>query len=214
MITIIDNYDSFTYNLVHYFGDLGIEARVYRNDEMTAAAVIAEKPEAIVLSPGPCTPNEAGICLDLIKKNKGRIPLLGVCLGHQSIGQAFGGHVIRAPILMHGKMSNIYHEGTSLFQGLPDGFEATRYHSLIVEAGTLPSCLSVTARTSDGLIMALEHRSQPTFGVQFHPESIASAHGHAILANFLTLAGIVWSPRKKGLMLPNDAQVPARAAVA
>ncbi len=214
MITIIDNYDSFTYNLVHYFGDLGIEARVYRNDEMTAAAVIAEKPEAIVLSPGPCTPNEAGICLDLIKKNKGRIPLLGVCLGHQSIGQAFGGRVIRAPILMHGKMSNLYHEGTSLFQGLPNGFEATRYHSLIVEAETLPSCLAVTARTSDGLIMALEHRSQPTFGVQFHPESIASAYGHAILANFLTLAGIAWAPRKKDLVLPNAAQTPARAAVA
>jgi anthranilate synthase component 2 len=203
MITIIDNYDSFTYNLVHYFGDLGVEARVYRNDEKTVAAVFAEKPQAIVMSPGPCTPNEAGICLSLVKKNKGKIPLLGVCLGHQTIGQAFGGRVIRAPVLMHGKLSKIYHEGTSLFRGLPDAFEATRYHSLIVEAETLPACLSVTARTSDGLIMALEHRTEPTYGVQFHPESIASAHGHAILANFLTLAGVKWEPRKAGLSLPN-----------
>jgi anthranilate synthase component 2 len=214
MITIIDNYDSFTYNLVHYFGDLGVEARVYRNDEKTAAAVLAEKPAAIVMSPGPCTPNEAGICLDLVKKNKGRIPLLGVCLGHQAIGQAFGGKVIRAPILMHGKLSKIFHEGTSLFRGLPDGFEATRYHSLIVEANSLPSCLTPTARTADGLIMALEHRGEPTFGVQFHPESIASEHGHAILANFLTLAGVKWAPRKKNLSLPNTEVAQIHAAVA
>jgi anthranilate synthase component 2 len=214
MITIIDNYDSFTYNLVHYFGDLGVEARVYRNDQITAAAVIAEKPAAIVMSPGPCTPNEAGICLDLVKKNKGRIPLLGVCLGHQTIGQAFGGRVIRAPVLMHGKLSKIFHGGTSLFQGLPDGFEATRYHSLIVEAETLPPSLAVTARTSDGLIMALEHRGDPTFGVQFHPESIASAHGHAILANFLTLAGVTWAPRKPGLAFTNLTAAPLRAVVA
>jgi anthranilate synthase component 2 len=214
MLTIIDNYDSFTYNLVHYFGDLGVETRVYRNDEKTAAAVIAEKPGAIVMSPGPCTPNEAGICLELVKKNKGRIPLLGVCLGHQTIGQAFGGHVMRAPVLMHGKLSKIYHEGASLFRGLPDAFEATRYHSLIVEADTLPACLAVTARTSDGLIMALEHRSEPTYGVQFHPESIASMHGHAILANFLSLAGVKWEPRKKGLALPSGAAQPAQIAVA
>jgi anthranilate synthase component 2 len=214
MITIIDNYDSFTYNLVHYFGDLGVEARVYRNDQITAAAVIAEKPAAIVMSPGPCTPNEAGICLGLVKKNKGRIPLLGVCLGHQTIGQAFGGRVIRAPVLMHGKLSKIFHGGTSLFQGLPDGFEATRYHSLIVEAETLPTSLAVTARTSDGLIMALEHRGDPTFGVQFHPESIASAHGHAILANFLALAGVTWAPRKPGLAFTNLTAAPLRAAVA
>jgi len=213
MITIIDNYDSFTYNLVHYFGDLGVEVRVYRNDEKTTAAVLAEKPEAIVMSPGPCTPNEAGICLELVKRNKGRVPLLGVCLGHQAIGQAFGGRVIRAPVLMHGKLSKILHEGTSLFRGLPNGFEATRYHSLIVEAATLPSALSVTARTADGLIMALEHRSQPVYGVQFHPESIASAHGHAILANFLTLAGVSWSPRKKALALPPlEAAPPAAVA--
>jgi anthranilate synthase component II len=214
MITIIDNYDSFTYNLVHYFGDLGVEARVYRNDEKTVSAVLTEKPTAIVMSPGPCTPNEAGICLDLVKKNKGRIPLLGVCLGHQAVGQAFGGKVIRAPILMHGKLSKIFHEGTSLFRGLPDGFEATRYHSLIVEAKSLPSCLIPTARTADGLIMAIEHRGEPTFGVQFHPESIASEHGHAILANFLTLAGVKWAPRKKNLSLPNTEVAQIHAAVA
>jgi anthranilate synthase component 2 len=212
MLTIIDNYDSFTYNLVHYFGDLGVDARVYRNDEKSAAQVLGENPEAIVMSPGPCTPNEAGICLELVEKNKGRIPLLGVCLGHQTIGQAFGGRVIRAPVLMHGKLSKIYHEGTSLFKGLDSGFEATRYHSLIVEAETLPACLSVTARTADGLIMALEHKSEPVFGVQFHPESIASANGHAILANFLILAGVKWEPRKKGLKLPNLQMAPAPAA--
>ncbi|MGC1588066.1 MAG: aminodeoxychorismate/anthranilate synthase component II [Rhodomicrobium sp.] len=214
MINSIDNYDSFTYNLVHYFGDLGVEARVYRNDEKTAAAVLAEKPEAIVMSPGPCTPNEAGICLDLVKTNKGRIPLLGVCLGHQTIGQAFGGRVIRAPVLMHGKLSKIYHEGTSLFRGLESGFEATRYHSLIVEAETLPASLAVTAHTSDGLIMALQHRTEPVFGVQFHPESIASANGHAILANFLILSGVKWVPRKKDLTLPSLELAPVRAAVA
>jgi anthranilate synthase component 2 len=214
MLTIIDNYDSFTYNLVHYFGDLGIETQVYRNDDKSAAAVLAEKPAAIVMSPGPCTPNEAGICLELVKKNKGRIPLLGVCLGHQTIGQAYGGCVIRAPVLMHGKLSKIFHEGAGLFRCLPDGFEATRYHSLIVEAETLPSSLAITARTSDGLIMALEHRSEPVFGVQFHPESIASANGHAILANFLTLAGILWEPRKKGLALPNLEPARLHAAVA
>lgn len=211
MITIIDNYDSFTYNLVHYFGDLGVDARVYRNDEITPKAVFSEKPAAIVLSPGPCTPNEAGICLDIIRENKGRIPLLGVCLGHQAIGQAFGGRVIRAPVLMHGKLSQIFHQGASLFRGLPDGFEATRYHSLIVEAETLPANLAVTARTSDGLIMAFEHNNEPTFGVQFHPESIASQHGHAILANFLDLAGVAFTVRKKGLNLPVPLTRSARA---
>jgi anthranilate synthase component II len=202
MITIIDNYDSFTYNLVHYFGDLGVDARVYRNDEKTVAEIFAEKPEAIVLSPGPCTPNEAGICLELTKQNKGRFPLLGVCLGHQTIGQAYGGRVIRAPVLMHGKLSKIHHQGTSLFKGLEDGFEATRYHSLIVEASTLPDCLTATAHTSDGLIMALQHKTECVCGVQFHPESIASANGHAMLANFLIMAGVKWEPRKKGLKLP------------
>jgi anthranilate synthase component 2 len=214
VLTIIDNYDSFTYNLVHYFGDLGVETQVYRNDEKSAAWVLAQKPEAVVMSPGPCTPNEAGICLELVKRNKGGIPLLGVCLGHQAIGQAYGGRVIRAPILMHGKLSKIFHEGTGLFSGLPDGFEATRYHSLIVEAETLPSSLAFAARTADGLIMALAHRSEPVFGVQFHPESIASANGHAILANFLSLAGIKWEPRKKSLTLPKPETARLRAAVA
>ncbi len=171
MITIIDNYDSFTYNLVHYFGDLGVDARVYRNDEKTAAEVIAEAPEAIVMSPGPCTPNEAGICLALVRENAGRIPLMGVCLGHQTIGQAFGGRVIRAPILMHGKLSKIHHSGTSLFKGLPDGFAATRYHSLIVEADTLPDCLTATARTSDGLIMALSIRPSAPTACSFTPKA-------------------------------------------
>ena len=210
MITIIDNYDSFTYNLVHYFGDLGVDARVCRNDEKTVAEVFAEEPEAIVMSPGPCTPNEAGICLELTRKNKGRFPLLGVCLGHQTIGQAYGGRVIRAPILMHGKLSKIYHEGTSLFRGLENAFEATRYHSLIVEASTLPGCLTATAHTSDGLIMALEHKTERVYGVQFHPESIASANGHAMLANFLIMAGVEWEPRKKGLKLPGLEATAAR----
>jgi anthranilate synthase component II len=215
MITIIDNYDSFTYNLVHYFGDLGVDARVYRNDEKTVAQIFAEKPEAIVLSPGPCTPNEAGICLELTKQNKGRFPLLGVCLGHQTIGQAYGGRVIRAPILMHGKLSKIYHEGTSLFKGLENAFEATRYHSLIVEADTLPACLTATAHTSDGLIMALEHKTERVYGVQFHPESIASANGHAMLANFLNMAGVKWEARKKGLKLPiPETKTPRHAAIA
>jgi anthranilate synthase component 2 len=194
MITLIDNYDSFTYNLVHYFGDLGVTCRVYRNDRVTVKKVLAERPKAIVLSPGPCSPNEAGICLDLIKKNNGRVPLLGVCLGHQAIGQAYGGVVIRAPKLMHGKVSTVYNSGEGLFQGLPSEFAATRYHSLIVEEKTLPPALRITASTSDGLIMAMQHQTQPVFGVQFHPESIASEHGHAILANFLRAARINWHP--------------------
>ena len=187
MITVIDNYDSFTYNLVHHFGDLGVDVRVYRNDEKAAAAVLDEKPEAIVMSPGPCTPNEAGICLDLVKENKGRIPLLGVCLGHQTIGQAFGGRVIRAPVLMHGKLSKIYHEGTSLFRGVPNAFEATRYHSLIVEKDSLPEVLELAAWTPEGEIMALKHREHETWGVQFHPESILTRPGLKLVENFLTL---------------------------
>ena len=214
VLLVIDNYDSFTYNLVQYLGELGATVRVVKNDQITPSAILREKPDGVLLSPGPCTPNEAGISLELVKKSKGRIPLLGVCLGHQTIGQAYGGRVIRAPVLMHGKLSKIFHEGTSLFRGLPSGFEATRYHSLIVEAATLPSCLTVTARTSDGLIMALEHRAEPVFGVQFHPESIASANGHAILANFLTLAGVIWEPRKKGLLLPSQDLAASRAATA
>jgi anthranilate synthase/aminodeoxychorismate synthase-like glutamine amidotransferase len=188
MLLVIDNYDSFTFNLVHLLGELGTECDVRRNDSLTAAEAIALAPEGIVLSPGPCTPNEAGICLDLIAAAAGRIPLLGVCLGHQAIGQAFGGRVVRAPAPMHGKTSPIHHTGTDVFHGLPDPFEATRYHSLIVEEASLPASLAVTARTPDGLIMGLAHRTLPVFGVQFHPESIASQQGHALLGNFLAIA--------------------------
>jgi anthranilate synthase component II len=202
MITLIDNYDSFTYNLVHYFGDLGVTCRVYRNDQVSVDEVIAQAPRAIVLSPGPCDPDQAGICLDLIKRNDGRIPLLGVCLGHQAIGQAYGGRVIRAPRLMHGKISTIFNSGEGIFRGVPSEFMATRYHSLLVEEKTLPSSLRITASTSEGLIMAMQHQSQPVFGVQFHPESIASACGHALLANFLSIARINWRPAKHGLTLP------------
>jgi anthranilate synthase component 2 len=189
MLTLIDNYDSFTYNLVHYLGELGATCRVYRNDQVTVDEVLAEKPKGIVLSPGPCTPNEAGICLDLIRAAGSKVPLLGVCLGHQAIGQAYGGKVIRAPELMHGKLSAISHRDKGVFEGLPKRFQVTRYHSLIVERKSLPDCLAVTAETDDGLIMGLEHMSHPVHGVQFHPESIASEQGHALLANFLALAG-------------------------
>jgi anthranilate synthase/aminodeoxychorismate synthase-like glutamine amidotransferase len=188
MILLIDNYDSFTFNLVHFLGDLGARCDVVRNDQITVAEAIARAPEAIVLSPGPCTPNEAGICLNLIAAATGRIPLLGVCLGHQAIGQAFGGDVIRAPSPMHGKVSPITHADTDIFAGVPQNFSATRYHSLIVKAETLPDELVATAHTSDGLIMGLRHRTHPIYGVQFHPESIASQHGHTILRNFLSLA--------------------------
>ncbi len=188
MILLIDNYDSFTFNLVHYLGELGAECSVHRNDKMTLAEIWAMAPEAIVLSPGPCTPNDAGICLDVIAAVAGKIPLLGVCLGHQAIGQAFGGEVVRAPTPMHGKVSHVYHQGSDIFAGLKNPFKATRYHSLVVRADTLPACLIATAHTDDGLIMGLRHREYPIYGVQFHPESIASEHGHDLLANFLTLA--------------------------
>lgn len=204
MITLIDNYDSFTYNLVHYFADLGVDCRVYRNDRIGVEAVLAEHPGAIVLSPGPCDPDRAGICLDLIEAAAGRVPLLGVCLGMQALGQAFGGDVVRAPTLMHGKRSTVINNGAGLFAGLPARFDATRYHSLIVDADTLPETLQVTARTDDGIIMGLAHKEHPLFGVQFHPESIASDCGHALLANFLGLAGINWHPVKTGLILPQD----------
>ena len=190
MITLIDNYDSFTYNLVHYIGDLGVHSDVVRNDKITVAKVLKAKPKAIVLSPGPCTPNEAGICLELIKKAAGKFPIFGVCLGHQSIGQAFGGKVIKAPELMHGKTSEITHEEHSVFKGLPSPFTATRYHSLIVEKKSLPDCFDITAESSDGLIMGLAHKEYPIFGVQFHPESIASDYGHKVLGNFLEIAGL------------------------
>jgi anthranilate synthase/aminodeoxychorismate synthase-like glutamine amidotransferase len=188
MIVLIDNYDSFTFNLVQFLGDLGTPSEVWRNDAISVEAVIAMAPEAIVLSPGPCTPNEAGICLELIRATAGKIPLLGVCLGHQAIGQAFGGAVVRAPSPMHGKVSAITHGGSDVFERLPSPFQATRYHSLIVERATLPGELEPTAFTDDGIIMGLRHRALPIFGVQFHPESIASEYGHEILANFLAIA--------------------------
>ena len=190
MLLLIDNYDSFTYNLVHYFGELGHISEVRRNDKITVDEALALKPKAIVLSPGPCTPNEAGICLDLIKAAGPTIPMLGVCLGHQAMGQLYGGVVKRAPTPMHGKMSTITVSSKGLFKGLPPRFEVTRYHSLLVERATLPPDLEITAETDDGLIMAMQHKKHPVHGVQFHPESIASEHGHAILANFLELAGL------------------------
>ena len=188
MICLIDNYDSFTFNLVHYLGELGAPVRVHRNDKITAGAVIAAEPDAIVLSPGPCTPKEAGICLELIAAASGTIPILGVCLGHQAIGDAFGGKVVRAPVPVHGKLSTIRHGGLGIFRGINGTFQATRYHSLVVDRASLPADLNVTADTEDGLIMGLAHRSLPVHGVQFHPESIASDHGHLMLRNFLDIA--------------------------
>jgi anthranilate synthase component 2 len=187
MLLMIDNYDSFTYNLVQYFGELGEDVRVVRNDEITLDGVAALAPDRICISPGPCTPNEAGITLSLLERFSGSIPILGVCLGHQAIGQAFGGHVIRARQVMHGKTSRISHLGEGVFRGLPVGLVATRYHSLAVRREDLPACLEVTAWTDDGEIMGLRHRSLPVEGVQFHPESIATEHGHEMLRNFLSL---------------------------
>ena len=189
MILVIDNYDSFTYNLVHYLNELGAPTQVYRNDALTAQEALAMRPEAIVLSPGPCTPNEAGICLALIAGAPADLPVLGVCLGHQSIGQAMGGEVIRAQSLMHGKTSPIRHTGQGVFAGLKNPFTATRYHSLAVERDVLPDVLEVTAWTDDGEIMGVRHRTRPIHGVQFHPESIATEYGHELLGNFLDLAG-------------------------
>jgi anthranilate synthase component 2 len=191
MLLMIDNYDSFTYNLVQYFGELGQDVKVVRNDALTVAQIAALKPERIVISPGPCTPNEAGVSLEVLEKLSGTVPILGVCLGHQSLGQAFGGEVVRARTIMHGKTSPIRHKGVGVFAGLPDPFEATRYHSLVVRKETLPDCLEVTAWTEnpDGSvdeIMGLRHRSLPVEGVQFHPESILTQHGHDMLRNFLS----------------------------
>jgi anthranilate synthase component II len=194
MLVLIDNYDSFTYNLVHYLGELGAPCQVFRNDKISVAEVLALAPRGIVLSPGPCTPNEAGICLELIAKAGPSIPILGVCLGHQAVGQAYGGRVGRAPQPMHGKLSRISHTGKGVFRSLPTSFEVTRYHSLIVERDSLPEHLLVTAEVG-GLIMGLQHRLYPVHGVQFHPESIASEHGHALLANFLDLTGL--APRRR-----------------
>lgn len=190
MILVVDNYDSFTWNLVHYLAELGAQTRVVRNDDLTATEAWALKPEAVLLSPGPCTPNEAGICLAMIDTAPLDMPIFGVCLGHQAMGQAFGGEVIRAKALMHGKTSPIEHEGRSVFKGLPSPFTATRYHSLAVRRETLPDVLDVTAWTADGEIMGLAHRTRPIHGVQFHPESIATEHGHDLLANFLDLANV------------------------
>ena len=188
MILLIDNYDSFTYNLAHYLADVGGEAHVIRNDEMTVEEALALKPEAVVLSPGPCTPNEAGICVDFVKRAPGSLPILGVCLGHQSIGQAMGGDVVTAMEIRHGKISTIKQKGGALFAGLPETFDVVRYHSLAVAPPSLPDCLIADAFTDDGEIMAMHHESRPVFGVQFHPESIKTEHGHEMLANFLKVA--------------------------
>jgi anthranilate synthase component 2 len=189
MILLIDNYDSFTYNLLHYIGELGAEVEVVRNDAITAQDALSRRNlQAIVLSPGPCTPDESGICMDIINLASGKIPLFGVCLGHEAIGQAFGGKIIRAPEPIHGKVSEIHHEGKGIFKNIASPFKATRYHSLIVEKETLPDYLEITAQTKDGIIMAIAHKHHRTYGVQFHPESIASEYGHDILRNFLEIA--------------------------
>jgi anthranilate synthase component 2 len=194
MILLIDNYDSFTWNLFHYLGELGAEVKVVRNDEITAGEALAMKPDGIVLSPGPCTPNEAGICMDVIRQADGAVPILGVCLGHQAIGQVYGGDIVRAPAPMHGKMSTIHHTGKSVFRGLNNDFQATRYHSLTIDPPSLPETLEVTATSEDGVIQGVMHKTHPVHGVQFHPESIASENGHALLENFLKLT----RPRVKG----------------
>jgi anthranilate synthase component 2 len=190
MILVIDNYDSFTYNLVHYLAELGAEPVVRRNDALSVREAIALRPEAVLISPGPCAPAQAGICLPLLRAAPDDLPILGVCLGHQAIGEAYGGEVVRAQTLMHGKTSPVRHEGTGVFAGLPDPFTATRYHSLAVRRDALPDVLEANAWTADGEIMGLRHRTRPVHGVQFHPESIATEHGHDLLANFLDLAGV------------------------
>ena len=187
-VTLIDNYDSFTFNLVHYIGELGADVKVWRNDEISVEEALDEKPDALVLSPGPRTPNEAGICLDLVRAAGATKPILGVCLGHQAIGQVFGGRVVRAPVPMHGKISRVSHNARGLFRGVNGPFHATRYHSLVIDRATAPEDLEITAEADDGLIMAVSHRDRPVHGVQFHPESIASEHGRTILKNFLDLA--------------------------
>ncbi len=188
MLLLIDNYDSFTWNLFHYLGELGADVHVKRNDELTVRDALAMKPQAIVLSPGPCYPDQAGICLDLITKAQGQVPILGVCLGHQAIGQAYGGRIVRAPRPMHGKLSRIHHAGKGVFRGLNNDFLATRYHSLTIAPESLPAELEVTATSDDGVIMGVMHRNLPVHGVQFHPESIASENGKQLLKNFLDLA--------------------------
>lgn len=186
-LILLDNYDSFTYNLLHYLGELGREVEVIRNDAITVEALLARRPEGIVISPGPGTPDESGICLSLVREAAGKVPLFGVCLGMQTMGQVFGGKVVRAPVPMHGKISPVRHSGKGVFRGIPSPFNATRYHSLIVERASLPECLEITAETEDGLIMGLQHRQHAVHGVQFHPESIASEHGHTLLRNFIEM---------------------------
>jgi anthranilate synthase component 2 len=195
MIVLIDNYDSFTFNLVHYLGGLGADVVVHRNDKISSADVMAMEPDGIVLSPGPCTPNEAGICLDLIAKASSTVPMLGVCLGHQAMGQAFGGNVVRAPTPVHGKLAEISHTNSGVFRGINGPFKATRYHSLVVDRATMPKVLIANAQTADGLVMGMMHESLPMHGVQFHPESIASEHGHLMLKNFLDLAA-QWNAKR------------------
>jgi anthranilate synthase/aminodeoxychorismate synthase-like glutamine amidotransferase len=185
MILVIDNYDSFTYNLVQYLGEMNIEVQVVRNDKITIGEIRKLNPEAIVISPGPCTPKEAGVSVSVIKELHTELPILGVCLGHQSIGEAFGGDVAKAPKIVHGKVSEIYHEGKGIFKSIPNKFQATRYHSLVIEHKTLPADLEVTAKTDDNVIMAVQHKKYPVFGVQFHPESIATEHGKILLRNFV-----------------------------
>ena len=198
MFLLIDNYDSFTYNLYHFLGELGAQVEVRRNDDISAEEALAMAPQGIVISPGPCDPDRAGICLDLVRAATGRVPLLGVCLGHQAIGQAYGGKVVRSPLCMHGKLSDVRHTGAGIFAGLPSPFQATRYHSLQLARESLPGCLEITAEADDGLIMGIQHTELPVFGVQFHPESIASERGHALLGNFLAIAGhnVTETPRQ------------------
>lgn len=191
MILFIDNYDSFVYNLVHYVEDFGVPTEIVRNDALTVGEALALKPRAVILSPGPCTPNEAGICLPLLKQAPHELPIFGVCLGHQAMGQAFGGDVVRAREIMHGKVSDITHRGGGVFRGLPSPFKATRYHSLAVKRETFPTEFTIDAETADGEVMGMSHKTRPLFGVQFHPESIASEHGHAMIGNFLTAAGLL-----------------------
>lgn len=188
MLLLIDNYDSFTYNLVHYLGEIGAETHVVRNDAMTVDEAMDFNPKAIVVSPGPCDPSSAGICVDLIRRAAGKIPVFGVCLGHQSIGEAFGGKIVRSDAIMHGKISAVSHNGKGIFQDIPDGFAATRYHSLTIEPETMPDCLEVTARTEDGTVMGVSHKEHQVHGVQFHPESIRSEHGKVLMGNFLKMA--------------------------
>jgi len=194
MFLLVDNYDSFTYNLWHFLGELGAEVVVHRNNQISVDEALALQPSGLIISPGPCDPDRAGICLELIRRAPVTLPILGVCLGHQCIGQAFGGEIIRGPEPMHGKMSDMHNQGAGIFEGLPSSFTATRYHSLVVERASLPDTLEITAETEDGLIMGLRHQSRPIFGVQFHPESIASQYGYQLLANFLRLAGLKAAP--------------------